>query len=118
MDTPIRMKINGLWKDVYCKKTVVGDTDEDIAGGDVYTLLTLMDIPLRQRAMEMYQAKRNLVQPAIASADFYVRPCFIGRGTRVDTTSGFSLNNRYPLYLESRGDIFIYRLAGCLRISV
>ena len=70
MDAPIRMKINGLWKDVYCKKTVVGDTDEDIAGGDVYTLLTLMDIPLRQRAMEMYQAERNLVQPAIASADF------------------------------------------------
>ena len=69
MDAPIRMKINGLWKDVYCK-TVDSDTDEGVAEGETFTLLTLMDIPLRQRAMEMYQAERNYVQPAIASADF------------------------------------------------
>ena len=68
MDAPIRIKINGPWKDVYCK-TVDSDKEVGVADGDVYTLLILMDIPLRQRAMGMYQAKRNLVQPAIASAD-------------------------------------------------
>ena len=69
MDAPIRMKINGLWKDVYCKSEN-SDTDESVVGDEVFTLLTLMDIPLRQRAMEMYQAERNYVQPAIASAVF------------------------------------------------
>ena len=61
-------EINGPWKDVYCK-TVDSDKKVGVADGDVYTLLILMDIPLRQRAMGMHQAKRNLVQPAIASAD-------------------------------------------------
>ena len=69
MDAPIRMKINGLWKDVYCK-TVDSTTDDDIKAGDVFTLLTLMDIPLRQRAMEIYQAEKSYVQPAIANAGF------------------------------------------------
>lgn len=69
MDTPIRMKINGLWKDVYCK-TVDGSEDEHIEGNAMYTLLTLMDIPLRQRAMEMYQAEKAYMQPALANSDF------------------------------------------------
>jgi hypothetical protein len=69
MDAPIRMKINGLWKDVYCN-TVYSDTNEGVVGDEVFILLTLMDILLRQRAMGMYQGKRNYVQPAMASADF------------------------------------------------
>ena len=70
MDAPIRMKINGLGKDVYCKKTVDDDMDKVIADGEVYTLLRLMDLPLRQQAMEMQPPDRNLVQPPIATADF------------------------------------------------
>ena len=58
MDAPIGMKINGLWKDVYCK-TVDSTTDDDIKAGDVFTLLTLMDIPRRQRAMEVYDAEKS-----------------------------------------------------------
>ena len=69
MDAPIRMKINGLWKDVYCK-TVDGSEDESVEGSGMYTLLTLMDIPLRQRAMEMYQAEKTYMQPALANSDF------------------------------------------------
>lgn len=69
MDTPIRMKINGLWKDVYCKM-IDGSEDEHIEGNAMYTLLTLMDIPLRQRAMEMYQAEKAYMQPALANSDF------------------------------------------------
>ena len=53
MDAPI-------WKDVYCK-TIDSDTDESMTGDEVFTLLALMDIPLRQRTMEMYQAERNYV---------------------------------------------------------
>tara|TARA_Y100001968_G_C18913298_1_gene506295 strand:+ start:191 stop:490 length:300 start_codon:yes stop_codon:yes gene_type:complete len=59
MDAPIGMKINGLWKDVYCKM-VEGTTDDDIKAGDVFTLLTLMDIPRRQWAMEVYEAEKSL----------------------------------------------------------
>ena len=59
MDAPIGMKINGLWKDVYCK-TADSTTDDDIKAGDVFTLLTLMDIPRRQWAMEVYEAEKSL----------------------------------------------------------
>ena len=69
MDAPIRMKINGLWKEVYCK-TVDSTTDDAIKAGGVFTLLTLMDIPLRRRAMEIYQAEKSYAQPAIANAGF------------------------------------------------
>ena len=54
----------------FTARLIDSDTDESMAGDEVFTLLALMDIPLRQRTMEMYQAERNYVKPAIASADF------------------------------------------------
>ena len=58
MDTPIRMKVNGLWKEVYVK-TVDQTIDESIEDDSVYTLMTLMEIPLATKAIEAYQLERQ-----------------------------------------------------------
>jgi len=58
MDAPIRMKVNGLWKEVYVK-TADDRTDDTLDDGVVYTLLTLMEIPLATKAMEAYQLERQ-----------------------------------------------------------
>jgi transcriptional regulator with XRE-family HTH domain len=58
MDTPIRMKINGLWKECYIKK-VDRDVDPALDDDNVYTLFTLMEIPLATKAMEAYQLERH-----------------------------------------------------------
>jgi transcriptional regulator with XRE-family HTH domain len=58
METPIRMKINGLWKECYIKR-IDRNVDESIDDDYVYTLFTLMEIPLSTKAMEAYQLERQ-----------------------------------------------------------
>ena len=64
LDEPIRLKINDLWKDVYVRK-IDRTVDESIEDDAVYTLITMSDISLHQRALEDYKNERRATQTPV-----------------------------------------------------